>query len=310
MRALSKRLFDFWWGHGHRRRRPCARVLPRPLARPVRAGRRRAPGAAARGRRLGPRRSPTQLNRFLPEELHRDVQQLVVGTRDNSPLLLALAVVAMLWTSSGAIGVIERCESRILELPAPRRRHRAHAQHGARRARRVRVRRRHRQRAGDRRGRASARPHAGSSRAACIARPQRARLGRDVRGDLPLRAALADRLAARFARRDPRRTRDPGHPVRSSACTSARPRASRPCGCSCCSPSCSSACTSWRTLMLIGAGIASRAEAKYRERTGRLARERAPGTPTALVHRTTPVTPLPPSGEAPAGRPRRTATAR
>ncbi len=58
-----------------------------------------------------------QLNRFLPAELHSDIRQLVVGTRDNSPLLLALALLAMLWTTSGGIGVIERCLSRILDVP-------------------------------------------------------------------------------------------------------------------------------------------------------------------------------------------------
>jgi uncharacterized BrkB/YihY/UPF0761 family membrane protein len=58
-----------------------------------------------------------QLNRFLPEALHDDIRRLVLGTRDNSPLLLALALFAMLWTTSGGIGVIERCLSRILDVP-------------------------------------------------------------------------------------------------------------------------------------------------------------------------------------------------
>ena len=47
--------------------------------------------------------------------MHGDIVRLVTGTRDNSPMLLAIALVAMLWTSSGAIGVIERCESRMLD---------------------------------------------------------------------------------------------------------------------------------------------------------------------------------------------------
>jgi uncharacterized BrkB/YihY/UPF0761 family membrane protein len=55
------------------------------------------------------------LNRFLPDAVHSDIRHLVTGTRDNSPLLLAIALASMLWTTSGAIGVIERCESRILE---------------------------------------------------------------------------------------------------------------------------------------------------------------------------------------------------
>jgi uncharacterized BrkB/YihY/UPF0761 family membrane protein len=54
------------------------------------------------------------LNRFLPDAVHGDVRRLVLGTRDNSPLLLGIALFTMLWTTSGAIGVIERCESRIL----------------------------------------------------------------------------------------------------------------------------------------------------------------------------------------------------
>ena len=55
------------------------------------------------------------LNRFLPDAVHADIRHLVLGTRDNSPVLLAIALATMLWTTSGAIGVIERCESRILE---------------------------------------------------------------------------------------------------------------------------------------------------------------------------------------------------
>jgi membrane protein len=58
-----------------------------------------------------------QINRFLPDAVHEDITRLVLGTRDNSPLLLGLAVVTMLWTTSGAIGVVERCESRILHSP-------------------------------------------------------------------------------------------------------------------------------------------------------------------------------------------------
>lgn len=58
-----------------------------------------------------------ELNRFLPESVHGDVEQLVVGAREDSPFLLGLAVAAMLWTTSGAIGVLERCLSRILDAP-------------------------------------------------------------------------------------------------------------------------------------------------------------------------------------------------
>lgn len=56
-----------------------------------------------------------QINRILPEAVHGDVRDLVVGAHDNSRGLLLLAIGAMLWTSSGAIGVLERCESRLLD---------------------------------------------------------------------------------------------------------------------------------------------------------------------------------------------------
>lgn len=55
-----------------------------------------------------------QVNRYLPEEVHADVQQLITGARSSSPYLLLIAIAAMLWTSSGAIGVLERVVSRML----------------------------------------------------------------------------------------------------------------------------------------------------------------------------------------------------
>lgn len=55
-----------------------------------------------------------EINRYLPEDIHSDIIRLITGTRDNSPLLIIVAVAAMLWTTSGAIGVVERCVSRIL----------------------------------------------------------------------------------------------------------------------------------------------------------------------------------------------------
>ena len=58
-----------------------------------------------------------QLNRFLPDAVHDDIRRLVLGTRDDSPLLLAVAISAMLWTTSGAIGVVERCLARITSGP-------------------------------------------------------------------------------------------------------------------------------------------------------------------------------------------------
>jgi uncharacterized BrkB/YihY/UPF0761 family membrane protein len=116
MRGLGRRVFDFWWGQGIADDVPSlAYYLLLSLA-PFALGL-----AALEALLLEDLVSAIsiadQLNRFLPEAIHEDVRNLITSTRDNSPLLLAVAVAAMLWTTSGAIGVIERCESRILGCP-------------------------------------------------------------------------------------------------------------------------------------------------------------------------------------------------
>jgi membrane protein len=116
VRRLPKRCFDFYWGDGIADDVPAlAYYLVLSLA-PF------ALGLAALEALLlkdvvSAIAVSEQLNRFLPEAIHGDIQRLVVGTRDNSPLLLVLALFAMLWTTSGGIGVIERCLSRILDVP-------------------------------------------------------------------------------------------------------------------------------------------------------------------------------------------------
>ena len=116
VRGFPKRVFDFYWGNGIADDVPAlAYYLVLSLA-PF------ALGLAALEALLlkdvvSAIAVSDQLNRFLPEAIHGDIRRLVVGTRDNSPLLLALALIAMLWTTSGGIGVIERCLSRILDVP-------------------------------------------------------------------------------------------------------------------------------------------------------------------------------------------------
>jgi uncharacterized BrkB/YihY/UPF0761 family membrane protein len=51
----------------------------------------------------------------FPSQVHNQVVALVLDTRRNTPLLITLAVVVMVWSSSNAIGVIERVLSRLLE---------------------------------------------------------------------------------------------------------------------------------------------------------------------------------------------------
>lgn len=52
--------------------------------------------------------------RVLPADVHDELVQLILRTRENSPLLIAGSLAAMVWTSSGAVGVLTRCTSRLL----------------------------------------------------------------------------------------------------------------------------------------------------------------------------------------------------
>jgi membrane protein len=113
MRRLGRRVFDFYWGQGIADDVPALTYYLLLSLAPFALGI-AALEASLLDDLVSAREIADQINRFLPDAVHRDVERLVVGTRDNSPWLIGLAVAAMLWTSSGAIGVIERCESRIL----------------------------------------------------------------------------------------------------------------------------------------------------------------------------------------------------
>jgi membrane protein len=115
VRRVLDRIFNFYWGRGIADDVPAlAYFLVLSLA-PF------ALGVAAVALRLDDALTAlsvaAQLNRYLPETIHGDVERLVVGTRNSTPQLLVVAIVAMLWTTSGAIGVIERCLARMLGLP-------------------------------------------------------------------------------------------------------------------------------------------------------------------------------------------------
>jgi uncharacterized BrkB/YihY/UPF0761 family membrane protein len=55
--------------------------------------------------------------RVLPKDVHDQLVQLILRTRRDSPVLIAASIAGMLWTSSGAVGVVQRCMTRLLELP-------------------------------------------------------------------------------------------------------------------------------------------------------------------------------------------------
>jgi uncharacterized BrkB/YihY/UPF0761 family membrane protein len=55
----------------------------------------------------------------LPKDAHDQIVTLVLRTKRDSPFLIAGAIVAMVWTSSGSVGVIDRCLSRMLSIKGP-----------------------------------------------------------------------------------------------------------------------------------------------------------------------------------------------
>src|ERR671923_78607 len=113
MRRTARRMFQFWWGQGIADDVPALTYYLLLSLAPFALGL-AAVQALLLKNLLSAIEVADQINRFLPDAVHADITQLVLGTRDNSPQLLALAVATMLWTMSGAIGVIERCESRLL----------------------------------------------------------------------------------------------------------------------------------------------------------------------------------------------------
>src|SRR5215218_692719 len=116
MRRTARRIFDFYWGEGIADDVPALTYYLLLSLAPLALGL-AAVQALLLKNLLSAIEVADQLNRFLPDPVHGDITRLVLGTRSNSPLLLAAAVATMLWTTSGAIGVIERCESRILDAP-------------------------------------------------------------------------------------------------------------------------------------------------------------------------------------------------
>lgn len=113
MRRAAQWLYSFWWGDGLADDVPALTYYLVLSVAPFALGL-----AAVEALLLDDYVSAVevaeQVNRYLPEEVHREVTQLITGTRSSSPYLLGLAIAAMLWTSSGAIGVVERVVSRML----------------------------------------------------------------------------------------------------------------------------------------------------------------------------------------------------
>jgi len=118
IRDAAKRVFAFYWGSGLCDDVPAlawyligATV---PLALGIAAIAAIVLGDGAQADAVAAR-----LAAVLPPSARDQVIELVLRTRRDSPLLLAIAIVAMVWASAGATGVIERVGSRLLDVSRP-----------------------------------------------------------------------------------------------------------------------------------------------------------------------------------------------
>jgi uncharacterized BrkB/YihY/UPF0761 family membrane protein len=58
-----------------------------------------------------------RISGVLPKDVHDQIVQLIVRTKRDSPLLLAVSIAGMIWMSSGVVGVLERVLLRLLARP-------------------------------------------------------------------------------------------------------------------------------------------------------------------------------------------------
>jgi uncharacterized BrkB/YihY/UPF0761 family membrane protein len=61
----------------------------------------------------------TRIAQVLPKDVHDQIVELILRTKRDSPLLLTVSAVVMIWTASGAVGVIARSLGRVLGASGP-----------------------------------------------------------------------------------------------------------------------------------------------------------------------------------------------
>ena len=59
----------------------------------------------------------SRISQVLPKDVHDQIVNLILRTKEQSPLLIAGSIAAMVWASSGVVGVLERCLQRLLARP-------------------------------------------------------------------------------------------------------------------------------------------------------------------------------------------------
>lgn len=112
LRRAAREAIGFYWGSGLSNEVPAlawfllASLVP--LALGITALAAVVLGDYARAQMVAER-----LSQALPANVHQEVVQLILRTHRDSPLLIAASIAGMLWTSSGAVGVLERTLSRL-----------------------------------------------------------------------------------------------------------------------------------------------------------------------------------------------------
>lgn len=113
LRRATREAIGFYWGSGLSNEVPAlawfllASLVP--LALGITALAAVVLGDYARAQMVAER-----LSQVLPHNVHEQVVQLILRTHRESPLLIVGSIAGMFWTSSGAVGVLERSFSRLL----------------------------------------------------------------------------------------------------------------------------------------------------------------------------------------------------
>jgi len=116
MKKIGNRILSFYWGSGIADDVPAlAYYLVLSLA-PFALGL-TALASLIFGQHLQASYISREITRYLPTSIRSDVNSLVRGAEHDSTRILLLSIAAMLWTSSAAIGVIERCLARLVKAP-------------------------------------------------------------------------------------------------------------------------------------------------------------------------------------------------
>ena len=107
MRRIASRIFAFYWGQGIADDVPALTYYLLLSLAPLALGL-AAVQALLLKNVLSAIEVADQINRFLPEAIHGDIKSLVLGTRSNSPQLLAVAVHGIREEAVELVGDLDR----------------------------------------------------------------------------------------------------------------------------------------------------------------------------------------------------------